>query len=64
MAEQDTEQPQESERAELTLDELIRSQLQGKTRSLGQYDAILWKLRSGYVVVLYGVLTDYLGKRR
>jgi|ERR1043165_751606 hypothetical protein len=49
-------------RTKLTLDELIRSQLQGKTKALERYDAILWKIRSGYVVVLYSALTILSGK--
>lgn len=62
MTEPDTEQPQEDKGGELTLDALIWSQLQGKTKALERYDGILWKIRSGYVVVLYGVLTILSGK--
>jgi uncharacterized membrane protein (DUF485 family) len=58
----DNDKPQEKECPELTVDELIRDQLQGKSRALGRYDAIVWKIRSGYVVVLYGLLTVLTGK--
>lgn len=47
---------------QLTIDELIRSQLEGKSKALERYDQILWKVRSGYVVVLYGLLTVLAGK--
>lgn len=47
---------------ELTVAELIRSQLEGKSEALERYDHILWKVRSGYVVVLYGLLTVLAGK--
>lgn len=41
----------------LTLDELIRSQLRGKSNALKRYDQSLWRVRSGYVIVQYGLLT-------
>lgn len=47
---------------QLTIDELIRSQLDGKSKALERYDQIIWKVRSGYVVVLYGLLTVLAGK--
>jgi hypothetical protein len=47
---------------ELTVDELIRDQLEGKSKALERYDQILWKVRSGYVVVLYGLLTILAGR--
>jgi hypothetical protein len=62
MTEPDTNEPQTRKHNELTLDELIWSQLQGKTKALDRYDAILWKIRSGYVIVLYGALTVLSGK--
>ena len=40
----------------LTLAGLITEELKGKKVALGRYDSILWKIRSGYVVVLYGAL--------
>lgn len=45
-----------SDSPKLTCDELIRTELSGKARAIEQYDSILWKIRSGYVVVLYGGL--------
>ncbi len=50
------------ENAELTLDGLIRGELAGKSAAIARYDAILWKLRSGYIVVLYGLVTVLAGK--
>jgi hypothetical protein len=46
----------------LTIEELIRSQLQGKSKALEQYDQILWKIRAGYLAVLYSLLTVLSGK--
>lgn len=40
----------------LTCDELIRAELTGKFSAVERYDSMLWKIRSGYVVVLYGGL--------
>jgi hypothetical protein len=40
----------------LTCDELIRTELKGKFAAVARYDSMLWKIRSGYVVVLYGAL--------
>ncbi|HYY95796.1 MAG TPA: hypothetical protein VE713_14935 [Pyrinomonadaceae bacterium] len=62
MPEENSEPSPKAEAGPLTLEELIRSQLQGKVRALERYDAILWKIRSGYVVVLYGALTILGGK--
>ena len=47
---------------ELTVEELIRSQLEGKSKALERYDAILWKIRAGYLAVLYSILTVLSGK--
>ncbi len=44
------------------LNDLIISELQDKSRAIHGYDAILWKIRSGYVVVLYGALSLVSGK--
>jgi hypothetical protein len=41
----------------LTSDELIRMELRGKFLAIERYDSMLWRIRSGYVVVLYGALT-------
>src|SRR5215204_4446808 len=43
--------------SKLTPDELIRLELRGKFLAVERYDSMLWKIRSGYVVVLYGALT-------
>lgn len=40
----------------LSTAELIRLELEGKNVALGRYDSILWQVRSGYVIVLYGAL--------
>jgi hypothetical protein len=41
----------------LTCEELVRGELLGKNKASERYDAILWKIRAGYVTVLYGTLT-------
>lgn len=46
----------------ITLDELIRGQLAGKLVALARYDEIIWKIRGGYVAVLYGMLAFFVGK--
>jgi hypothetical protein len=40
----------------LSTAELIRLELDGKNVALGRYDTILWQVRSGFVIVLYGAL--------
>jgi hypothetical protein len=40
----------------LTTAELIRLEIAGKNKALGRYDRILWQIRSGYAIVLYGAL--------
>lgn len=47
--------------AELSRDSLILSGLQGKTKAIAGYDNILWKIRAGYVGILYGSLAIILG---
>lgn len=42
--------------------ELISFQLKGKAAALERYDAILWKIRAGYVAILYGVVGVLWGK--
>jgi len=54
--------PTEVESNAITLDELIRDQLAGKVVALARYDQIIWKIRAGYVAVLYGMLTFFVGK--
>lgn len=53
-----TQQPEER----LSVAELIRSEVAAKKLALGRYDEILWKIRSGYAVVLYGALSIFLGR--
>lgn len=43
--------------SKLSCDELIRLELKGKFLAVERYDSILWKIRSGYILVLYGALT-------
>jgi hypothetical protein len=45
-----------------TRGELIRSTLDGKVRALSNYDSIIWKIRVGYAIVIFGSLTLLLGK--
>ncbi len=40
----------------LGIAELIRLELDGKNIALGRYDTVLWQVRSGYIVILYGAL--------
>jgi hypothetical protein len=42
---------------ELTPCQLIRSGLETKAEAINSYDGIIWKIRTGYVVILYGALT-------
>lgn len=53
--------PAENPSGAIGLDELMRGQLAGKLVALGRYDEILWKIRTGYVAVLYGMLAFLLG---
>lgn len=46
----------------ITKDQLILAQLKGKHEAIGRHDAILWRVRSGYVAVLYGSLLLFAGK--
>lgn len=41
----------------LTRDGLIQKALDGKDRAIAAYDEMLWKIRTGYAAVLYGVFT-------
>src|SRR5262249_18682743 len=52
----------ENQENALTPAELIRLELAGKQGALARYDSILWKIRSGYVVVLYVTLGLVFGK--
>lgn len=41
--------------------QLVLSALEAKLQAIGGYDSILWKIRTGYLVVLYGGLALLLG---
>lgn len=45
----------------LLVGELITAELDGKLRAIAGYDEILWKIRAGYVGILYGSLAIILG---
>lgn len=47
----------------LNISELIRIELQGKHEASARYDQIIWRIRSGYVVVIYGLLTFTIGEK-
>ncbi len=40
-----------------SLAEIIQDEIKGKKTALGRYDSIIWKIRSGYAVLLYGGLS-------
>jgi hypothetical protein len=40
----------------VTIDNLIRNELEGKGNAIARYDEMLWKIRSGYAVFLYGAV--------
>ena len=46
-----------SESPSITRSDLIQRGLDGKNRAIAAYDEMLWKIRTGYVAVLYGVFT-------
>jgi hypothetical protein len=46
----------------LTSEQLIKSGLEDQVNAITGYEGIIWKIRSGYVVLLYGMLTLVLGK--
>ncbi|MEJ2737646.1 MAG: hypothetical protein P8189_29500, partial [Anaerolineae bacterium] len=46
---------------ELSLENLIGAALESKLGAIGGYDTIIWKIRAGYVAILYGALTLLLG---
>ena len=52
----------ESREVRLTIDDLIRSELEGKVAALTRYDEILWRIRTGYVAITYGALVLLVGK--
>ena len=46
-----------SENQMLTHEDLIQRTLDGKDGAIAAYDEMLWKIRTGYAAVLYGVFT-------
>lgn len=46
----------------LDISELLKVELSGKKAAMGRYDEILWKIRSGYLVVLAGTLGFFVTK--
>lgn len=38
----------------ITIDALMENELDGKRTAIERYDGMLWKIRSGYAVILYG----------
>ena len=40
---------------------LISSELEGKLKAISGYDDMLWKIRSGYIAILYGIPAIFLG---
>lgn len=46
----------------LDISELLKVELPGKKVAMGRYDEILWKIRSGYLVVLAGTLGFFVTK--
>lgn len=46
----------------LDISELLKVELPGKKVAMGRYDEILWKIRSGYLIVLAGALGFFVTK--
>jgi hypothetical protein len=46
----------------ITINQLVNIELERKFKVVERYDSILWKIRSGYVVILYGSLSLFVGK--
>jgi hypothetical protein len=46
----------------ITRDDLVLSELKGKHEAIGRYDTIIWRVRTGYIAVLYGSLLLFSGK--
>jgi len=40
----------------VSIDGLVKDELDGKSRAIAKYDEMLWKIRSGYAVLLYGAI--------
>ena len=50
------------EGSEITSNALLRQALDDKVKAILGYEEIIWKIRSGYIVLLYGALTLLIGK--
>jgi len=48
----------------LSRDKLVQTGLDVKMNAINKYDEIIWKMRSGYIVILYGALTLLMGTER
>jgi len=46
---------------QITVDSLINREIEGKSTAIGRYDEIIWKVRTGYAVFLYGSLGIIVG---
>ena len=45
-----------SEHDQVSIDTLVKGELDGKAGAIGRYDEMLWKIRTGYAVLLYGAI--------
>jgi hypothetical protein len=50
-----------AEQARVEIGRLVRGELEGKIRAVREYDVIIWKVRAGYLAILYGSLALLLG---
>jgi hypothetical protein len=49
---------------QLAQQEIILREIDGKALAAGRYDDMIWKIRTGYVVVLYGAITLMIGQSK
>jgi hypothetical protein len=54
--------PTSNQDSGLSQDKLIQSGLDVKMNAINRYEEIIWKMRSGYIVILYGALTLLMGQ--
>ena len=40
----------------ISVDSLVKDELRGKAAAVAKYDEFLWKISSGYAVLLYGAI--------
>ena len=45
----------------ITIDSLINREIEGKSSAIGRYTEIIWRIRTGYAVFLYGSLGIIVG---